>query len=211
MYRTGGGPPQSLNLSCDEELLLSLIGPSTFGLKDRGGGDNESNSDESAAASSQSFKDEMNSTIEFLDTDIEIVFGTKEEGLANFRPNEAVNILKRPLPKVLSTDKIEINGINNTKQIPTLEGYEKTKYRKRNAEKLKTDTKRSDEKLDDLIQEYEDLKKEKKLLLAEQTNYYIEKNQRENKLFEIEMEIKQIEERMMEQKLNILKQKGSFC
>lgn len=41
LYQTGGGPQPSMNLSPDEELLLSMIGPSTCGLQDRGAGDKD--------------------------------------------------------------------------------------------------------------------------------------------------------------------------
>lgn len=41
VYQTGGGSASVCNLSSDEELLMSIIGPSTCGLEDRGGGDKE--------------------------------------------------------------------------------------------------------------------------------------------------------------------------
>lgn len=41
MYKTGGGPAIITCLTPDEEILLSLIGPSTIGLEDRDRGDRE--------------------------------------------------------------------------------------------------------------------------------------------------------------------------
>lgn len=113
-----------------------------------------------------------------------------------FRPNDAVNILKRPIHKVLTgNDVITVDSeVEPQKSYPSLECYEKPKKRNR-----------SNDKLDELIEEYADLKNERKELLIEQTKYYKNKNERENELFKIDLQIRKIQKEEEEIKLSLLK------
>lgn len=93
-----------------------------------------------------------------------VIEDTKNEE-HSLRPSEAIDILKRPINKLLTIDKDKCSSDCIQKPYPNLSTYEKTKKRKR-----------TEEKIDELIDEYEDLKEERKKLIIQQTKYYKEKN-----------------------------------
>ncbi|KNC22709.1 hypothetical protein FF38_07250 [Lucilia cuprina] len=154
IYKTGGGSAIINNLSSDEEILLSLIGASTCWLKDRGGGDKEIclNIIESTECT------------ESLEASVELLLDKNIDDDLSFRPSEAVNILKRPIQKALSSHEVHSDEENIEPQssFPTLECYGKPKKKKR-----------SNDKLDELIEKYSDLKNERKGLLIECSNTMI--------------------------------------